>query len=118
MTNKQALQDVFQNLVSNSLKAIKNNDLKKIKCTGTLEDSSFVLYFSDNGYGIQPGDEAWIFGLYNTRTAEHGGAGLGLYIVEKQIKSLNGKIEVVESEFKPQGATFKITLPFNQVAND
>lgn len=114
-TNKQAFQDVFQNLVSNSIKALKNTTDKKIKCTGFLEQDNFIIYFSDNGSGIGDGDEEWIFGLYNTRTAEHGGAGLGLYIVEKQITALNGKIEVIESEFKPRGATFKITLPFNKI---
>lgn len=112
-TNKSAFQDIFQNLVSNSIKALKDTTEKKIKCTGYLNTGSFVIYFSDNGYGLDMADKEWIFGLYNTRTAEQGGAGLGLYIVEKQILALNGKIEVVENEFKPNGATFKITIPFN-----
>ncbi|WP_309608455.1 sensor histidine kinase [Flavobacterium sp.] len=113
-TNKKAFQDVFQNLVSNSIKALKNTTDKKIKCTGFLNTDSFVIYFSDNGIGVDQNDKDWIFGLYNTRTAEQGGAGVGLYIVEKQIKALNGTIEVVESEFKPIGVTFKITIPFNR----
>jgi signal transduction histidine kinase len=112
-TNKNAFQDIFQNLVSNSIKALKDSSNKKIKCTGYLNTDSFVIYFSDNGYGIDMSDKEWIFGLYNTRTAEQGGAGVGLYIVEKQILALNGKIEVVENEFKPTGATFKITIPLN-----
>jgi len=87
-TNKKAFQDIFQNLVSNSIKALKNSEHKKIKCTGFLNTDSFV--------------------------AEQGGAGVGLYIVEKQIKALNSTIEVVDNEFKPTGATFKITIPFNK----
>jgi signal transduction histidine kinase len=113
-TNKQAFQDVFQNLVSNSMKALRNTKDKKIKCSGYLDAENFKIYFSDNGVGINKGDEDWIFGLFNTRTADIGGAGLGLYIAETQIKSLNGTIKVVESEFKPKGATFKITLPFTK----
>ncbi len=113
-TNKKAFQDVFQNLVSNSIKALKNQSNKIIKCTGYLNTDNFVIYFSDNGLGIDMSDKDWIFGLYNTRTAEQGGAGVGLYIVEKQIKSLGGSIEVVENELKPTGATFKITIPFNK----
>lgn len=72
-----------------------------------------MIYFSDNGSGIEENDREWIFGLYNTRTSELGGAGVGLYIVEKQVKAFGGKIEVVENELKPTGATFKITIPFN-----
>lgn len=113
-TNKQAFKDVFQNLVSNSIKALRNTKEKKIKCSGYLDAESFIIYFSDNGVGIDKGDEEWIFGLFNTRTADIGGAGIGLYIVEMQIKSLNGTIQVVEPEYKPTGATFKITLPFNR----
>ncbi len=113
-TNKKAFQDIFQNLVSNSIKALKNIIGKKIKCTGFLNTDNFVIYFSDNGLGIDIDDRDWIFGLYNTRTAELGGAGVGLYIVEKQIKALNGTIEVIDNEFKPTGATFKITIPFNK----
>ncbi|MFN8263251.1 MAG: sensor histidine kinase [Chitinophagales bacterium] len=113
-TNKQAFQDIFQNLVSNSIKALKNTNIKKIKCTGFLDADNFTIYFSDNGYGVEKSDEEWIFGLYNTRTAEHGGAGIGLYIVEKQVKALNGTIELVDNEFKPTGATFKISIPFNK----
>jgi signal transduction histidine kinase len=111
--NKKFLQDIFQNLVSNSIKALKSVDEKIIKVSGYLDESHFTLYFSDNGIGINKGDEEWIFGLYNTRTAEQGGAGLGLYIVEKRIEALKGSIKVSESEFKP-GATFKISFPFNK----
>jgi len=113
-TNKKTFQDIFQNLVSNSIKALKNTDDKKIKCTGYLDTNNFVIYFSDNGSGIADRDKEWIFGLYNTRTAEQGGAGVGLYIVEKQVKALGGNIEVTDNEFKPTGATFKITIPFSK----
>ncbi len=113
-TNKKTFQDIFQNLISNSIKALKNVQDKKIKCSGFLNNDNFTILFSDNGYGIAPEDKQWIFGLYNTRTAEQGGGGVGLFIVEKQIKALNGQIEVIESEFGKLGATFKITLPFNR----
>jgi len=113
-TNKRFFHDIFGNLISNSIKALRNTPNKVIKCSGLLGSDAFDLYFSDNGYGITKGDEEWIFGLYNTRTADKGGAGIGLYIVEKRIEALRGSIEVAESEFKPIGATFKITFPFDR----
>lgn len=111
--NKKFFEDIFQNLIANSIKALLGKENKIIKCSGLLEENHFTIYFSDNGIGINPGDEKWIFGLYNTRTAEQGGAGIGLYIVEKRIEALKGTVEVVDSEYKP-GATFKIKLPFNK----
>ena len=112
--NKKFIEDIFQNFISNSVKALRNTENKKIKCTGFLDDDSFTLYFSDNGCGVKKGDEKWIFGLFNTRTADQGGAGIGLYIVEKRIEALKGLVELVDSEYKPSGATFKIQLPFNK----
>lgn len=112
--NKKFFEDIFQNLISNSIKALANTDNKTIKCSGFLNDDNFTIFFSDNGYGVNQGDEKWIFGLYNTRTADRGGAGIGLYVVEKRIQALKGLVELVESEFKPLGATFKIILPFNK----
>lgn len=113
--NKKFFEDIFQNLIANSIKALQNAKEKVIKCSGYLDDNNFTIYFSDNGVGVKPGDEKWIFGLYNTRTAELGGAGIGLYIVEKRIEALRGTVELVENELKPIGATFKIKLPFNKV---
>ncbi len=113
-SNRKFFEDIFQNLISNSIKALQKTKNKIIKCSGYLDNDNFTLYFSDNGEGVKKQDEKWIFGLYNTRTAEQGGAGIGLYIVEKRIEALKGSIELVENELKPTGTTFKIKLPFNK----
>jgi signal transduction histidine kinase len=111
--NKIFIQDIIQNLISNSIKALTNTKEKIIKCTGNVEDDNFILIFSDNGCGIKPGDEDKVFDIYYTTTSEQGGAGLGLFIVKMRLEAMKGAIEVTESEFKP-GATFKITFPFNK----
>jgi signal transduction histidine kinase len=112
--NKKFFQDIIQNLVSNSKKALQNEPDKIIKCSGFIEDNYFIFYFSDNGAGILKEDWQKIFEIYYTTTAEQGGAGLGLFIVKTRIEALKGTVEVVESEFKPKGATFKISLPFKK----
>jgi len=111
--NEKFLEDIIENLISNSIKAVKKNvGNKYIKCTGTVEDDQFVILFSDNGYGIAEVDKSRIFNIYFTNTAEEGGAGIGLYIVKTRVESMNGSISVIENEFKPTGATFKIIIPF------
>lgn len=113
-SNAQFFADIFQNLISNSKKALERVVDKKIKCTGYIEDNNFILLFSDNGIGIP--EEAWeqVFELYYTTTADQGGAGIGLFIVKTRIKALKGSISVVKSEYAPQGATFRISFPFNK----
>jgi len=114
--NRKALEDIFDNLISNSIKALKNvsGREKLIKCSGTFEKNQLTLYFSDNGIGILPEDKIRIFDIFFTRTAEDGGAGIGLYMVKTRIEAMNGQIEVIDNEFQPMGATFKLTLPFKK----
>lgn len=112
--NKNFILDIIQNLVSNSVKALKDVTDKRIKCSGYLETDCFILYFSDNGSGVKKSDEERIFDIYYTTTAEQGGAGLGLFIVKTRIEALKGTIEVVKRELRPTGTTFKITLPFKK----
>jgi signal transduction histidine kinase len=114
LANKKFFEDIIQNLISNSIKALQDQADKLIKCSGYIENNQFTLYFSDNGYGITEGDSQKIFEIYYTTTADQGGSGVGLFIVKTRVESLQGTIEVVESEFKPIGATFKLTFPFKK----
>lgn len=111
--NLKAFEDIFDNLISNSFKALFDNKGDKIiKCSAIVDKDKFIIYFSDNGYGIKEEDKNRIFDVFYTTTAEQGGAGLGLYIVKSRLEALKGTIEVIENELKPTGATFKIELPF------
>lgn len=112
--NKKALEDIFDNLISNSIKALKNVKEGIIKCSGVIENKQLILKFSDNGLGIPNDDRFRIFEIFYTKTAEDGGAGIGLYMVKNRIEAMQGTIEVTDSEFKPNGATFKIVLPFKK----
>lgn len=112
--NKQFFVDIFQNLIDNSIKALKDKEDKIIKCSGYIENDGFILFFSDNGLGIRNEDKKKVFELYHTTTAEDGGAGLGLFIVKTRIEALKGSVEVVDNEYLPTGATIKITLPFKK----
>ena len=112
--HKQFFKDIFQQLISNSMKALENVKEKKIRCSGYVEKDGYIILFSDNGYGIAQGKEDRIFDMFYTTTAEQGGAGIGLWVAKNRIAALEGTIQVVENEFKPTGATFKITIPFNR----
>ncbi|MDP3463531.1 MAG: HAMP domain-containing sensor histidine kinase, partial [Bacteroidales bacterium] len=113
-TNCQFFVDIFQNMIHNSIKALENQNNKIIKCSSFSEKDEFVLYFSDNGCGIEEESKDKVFDLYYTTTEKQGGSGLGLFIVKTRIETLKGKIEIVDSEFKPVGTTFKITFPFKK----
>jgi len=115
--NETFLRDIFNNLISNSRRALKkaHRDKKIIKCTAYKEDDKFIILFSDNGIGIDDDIKAKIFDRYFSTTKDEGGAGIGLYVVRNNLKTLNGTIELVESEFKDIGCTFKIIIPIKKV---
>ena len=109
--NRKAFQDMFGNLIDNSVKALRNHDDKRIRCTAYRENNNLVVLFSDNGSGIPEENRDRIFDVFYTTTADFGGAGLGLYIVRTRLDSIKGTIMLESNEFKPTGATFKIVIP-------
>ena len=113
-SNRQFFFDILQNLIDNSIKAMKNSQKKIIKCTAYTDDDRLIIKMSDTGAGIPDEKKEWVFGLYNTTTEKDGGAGIGLYVVKTRVESLKGTIKIVDSEFGSIGTTFQITLPFKR----
>ncbi len=103
------LDSILLNLLTNAIKYKSPERKPIVRARTTFEDDQLKLYFSDNGLGIdleRYGDR--IFGLYQ-RFHEHADSkGLGLYIVNSQVRAMGGTIEV-ESEVN-KGTTFIITF--------
>lgn len=112
--NRKFFEDIFENLISNSIKAMKHSSNKIIKCTGTVEDAKMSIRFSDTGCGIPEEDWESVFEIFKTTTQNEGGAGIGLFTVKKRIEALNGEVKIIKPEFVDVGATFLITLPFKK----
>lgn len=111
-TNKIFFRDIFQNLIDNSIKALRHTETKMIRISSFAQKDKLIILISDNGCGVPEEKKQWIFGLYNSTTQEEGGAGIGLYIVKTRVESLKGSVRVVESEYGDNGSTFQIELPF------
>lgn len=112
--NEMFFYDIVQNITSNAIKAMKDSDKKVYRCTVKAHDDKLVMDFSDTGCGIPVEKREWVFGIYNTTTAEQGGGGIGLYAVRMRVRTLNGTVIVKDSEFAPLGTTIHIELPFKK----
>ncbi len=105
------LQQVFINLINNSLDAMPAGGNLKVSTAASL--SGVVVELSDTGDGIPKDRIDEVFDpLFSTK--EGRGTGLGLTIVKQIITAHGGQIGV-ESE-QDRGATFRITLPCKAVA--
>ena len=113
-TNKVFFRDILNNLIDNSIKAVKNASVKIIKCSVSVDQDKLQIDMSDSGYGIPLEKRSWVFGIYNTTTEGEGGAGIGLYIVKTRVESLKGTVKVIDSEFGDFGTTIRVELPFKR----
>ncbi len=108
---KPYMDNIFQNMLSNSLKYSRPGIPPVIHFSGQLKEGMLQLEFRDNGLGIDlEANRSKVFGLYqrfNPKAAE--GNGLGLYLIRLQVEKMKGKIDV-QSELNA-GTTFTITIP-------
>lgn len=114
--NKNYLNSLLQNLISNSIKYRKTGINLQLQAKIIIEDNEPVLLFRDNGQGIDVDRyKDRLFGLYQRFNTQVEGKGLGLFIVNSQVKSLGGHIEVVSQP--GEGALFKVYLGKNALVN-
>ena len=100
------LQQVFINLINNSLDAMPTGG--QLKVSTAREDDAVVIELTDSGEGIAEDQIDLIFDpLFSTKQGR--GTGLGLTVVKQIVSEHNGSVEV-ESEPGFQ-TTFRIRLP-------
>lgn len=103
------LREVFENLFDNAVKYMGGQPNPEIR-VGVREGKEPVLYVADNGMGIDPKYQEYVFDLFNKLNPASEGTGVGLAIVRRIIETTGGKIWV-ESEGTGKGTTFCFTVP-------
>ena len=115
--NKIHIEEVLVNLAINAIHATKHN--KKEKKWASLKiykntPNTFLIEFSDNGYGIKKDLIEDIFLDFVTTKASTEGTGMGLARVRKIVENHGGKVWA-ESKGEGQGAVFYAELPFTSL---
>lgn len=108
---------IFYNLIGNSIYAIKERGVKgEIAVSVNEEDNFYSIIFEDNGAGIVPEYRDKIFEPFFTTKdhslEENGGEGLGLYIVWNIVQMFSGNIKL-DKQFV-NGARFVMEIPKNE----
>ncbi len=114
------MNQVFMNIITNSIHALQDNFEKEKEPTITIKTSSdgerARLEIKDNGPGIPENVKQRIFEPFFTTKSVGKGTGLGLSIVYTIIENHKGGLEVNSEEGK--GTSFIITLPIVQINQD
>ncbi|MBC7753465.1 MAG: PAS domain S-box protein [Moraxellaceae bacterium] len=111
LTDRQRLDQILKNLISNALKFTEKGSVK----VRLYRHSTVAIAFevSDSGIGIPKEQQAIIFEAFRqadgTTNRKYGGTGLGLSISRNLAKLLGGSIEVESAAGK--GSCFTLVLP-------
>ena len=105
---RESLLTVFDNLLNNSVKALKGVDNAKIRIMIQLNDQEIAIYFSDNGCGIPKDKYASVFSLWSSETS---GTGIGLASVKENLADIKGTIHLVDIEEDDFSTSFLIKMP-------
>lgn len=110
-SDKKLIKHIVSNLLSNALKYTPSE--KNVHITVFSDPESFTIEIRDEGVGIPDDEQPYIFDPFmRARNVEHiNGNGLGLAIVNRFIKLLQGSITF--SSTINEGSTFTISLPTN-----
>ena len=122
LTDYKWLEFMINQIISNSMKYMRNIENKKIEIRAYKKDNCVVLEILDNGMGIPKSDLSRVFN--KTFTGQNGrkvpgSTGMGLYIVSNLCKKLGHKLEIEsnEGEYTKVKFVFDDNLFYSEVRN-
>lgn len=105
--DKEQINRVLMNLVTNSIESMKGVAVAEIKIAIFKTGKSVTIKITDNGPGFKPDMLGRVFEPYIT--GKTSGTGLGLSIVDKILKEHGGSVKACN--LKPCGAEVSISFP-------
>lgn len=113
--NREALQQVFINLLTNAVHAMPSGGEIVLRANRGI-DRKISISVRDTGYGIAEEHLPYIFDPFFTTKKVGKGTGLGLSVSYGIIQKHGGRITVVSSPGK--GSMFTVMLPFKEETID
>lgn len=107
--SRNNLRSILYNLLRNSIKYKKAESQLEVLVSTVKTKDYVLLQVKDNGIGIAEEHQKAIFKKSTRVSHKIEGTGMGLFIIERMVKSNGGKVEV-ESELG-KGSTFSVYFP-------
>jgi PAS domain S-box-containing protein len=100
---------IFSNIIQNSLTYTSNKVIPAIKISSKYVNNTLEIKIKDNGEGIEKEALPNVFNMFYRGSIRSEGSGLGLYLTNKAVDKLNGKIKIKSKV--GNGTTLKLQIP-------
>lgn len=109
--DKDILQQIISNIISNSLKYSTSERKEIVIYTSLVDNTHYSILICDYGIGISAKDLPYVFNtFYRGANAENiQGIGLGLSITKQLVEQMNGEIDIQSSS--EYGTSVSLTFP-------
>lgn len=104
---------IIGNLFENAVEAVRHQEDASIDMYINYKDASFIFAITDNGPGFAQDDFVKLSTIGASTKGEN--RGYGLYMIQKAIDELNGKMEVFT---EASGTTFSVKIPYEGDQDD
>lgn len=113
-SDKQVLRNILYNLISNAFKYTNNED--EIILESVLTDGVLTVSVTDHGMGIPEDEQQYIFKrFYRAQNAFNiQGTGLGLNIVKRYVKLLEGSIHFTSKPYEKTEFILSVPVKTNE----
>jgi signal transduction histidine kinase len=110
------IETILVNLLDNAIfySVMKDPKNARVELTAAIKNNHVEISLYDNGIGIDEAITDRLFDMFFKGHVDSKGNGLGLYIVQKSVQALEGKIELQTEIGK--FTRFIVQLPLNQIA--
>ncbi|QEN06005.1 HAMP domain-containing histidine kinase [Thiospirochaeta perfilievii] len=123
ISDLESIELILTNLIINAAKHAYNSGGVIRVYSKTSLPNNLIFTVEDNGYGVSKKEKRYIFDPFYRGERSHreqiSGSGLGLFLILKKVKLLNGNIELnspyERSDGKViSGCKFTVTIPFTK----
>ncbi|MDZ7843458.1 MAG: PAS domain S-box protein [Anaerolineales bacterium] len=110
-TDRTLLKQIMLNLLDNALTYHQPGTPPRIQLSCQARESQLIIKVSDQGIGIPPEHQEKIFNIFQRlhSAEDYPGTGVGLALVQKAVKLLEGEVSV--SSEPGVGSTFTVKIP-------
>ena len=110
------IETILSNLIENAFffSVMKNPNNAKVQLTAAIRQDQIEISVQDNGIGVDNTISHRLFDMFFKGNEYPKGNGLGLYIVQKSVQALDGRIEV--ESIVGSFAKFVVYLPLKPIA--